>query len=144
MTQSPSPIPKAQGVGLFLPVPRRSRFNYLKSLWTLGNPKGKEDLQIIKPGNGLHQGSVYGRGAGGRGRGRSPLGASVWVGHGVGTENRGRGREAARARWSRRKEAGVCPETHPGPPKADTGGSCPRGPFSPRGSLPCPWHPRTH
>lgn len=42
-----------------------SRVNYLNSLWTLAHSKEKEDLQIIKPGNGLHERSICGPGTDG-------------------------------------------------------------------------------
>lgn len=58
--------------------------------------KEKEDLQIIKLGNGLHKRGVCGCRAGCRGRGRCP--SVPLCGLGVsGDRDRGRGREAAMA-----------------------------------------------
>ena len=85
-------IPRARGwVSSSCP----SRFNYLKSLWTLRDSKEKEGLQIIKLRNRLHERVVCGSRVGGRmARGQcSPTWCICvsWVWGGDRDRRRGRG-----------------------------------------------------
>lgn len=104
MTKSPNPDSKGPGGGSLSPGP--SRLNYLNSLWTLGDSKEKEDLQITvqitEQGIALEKEVSVGREWGAENMaGPSPHLAHL-CGPGAGTENCSREREAAEADRSSR------------------------------------------